>query len=101
MDSRAPKNCDFLIVLACPIQGRNTTGSDNPDVDVIVNGFKHQWSDLRQINQSTIITQKTKEDFWRVASVSGEKAKVNPVNIYHQRSERSQMAAFTHAPNKK
>lgn len=79
------KNCDFLIVLACtPSKDAIQLAVDNPDIDVIVNGFKHQWSDPpAKINQSTIIYA---EDEGRILGelrlrIAGrEKAEVNPVN---------------------
>lgn len=51
------KKCDFLILLACmPSKDSIQLAIDNPEVDVILNGFKHQWSDPpAKINQSTII----------------------------------------------
>jgi mono/diheme cytochrome c family protein len=79
------KQCDFLIVLACmPSKDAIQLAVDNPDVDVILNGFKHQWSDPpSKINQSTIVYA---EDEGRILGelrlrIAGkEKAEVNPVN---------------------
>ena len=79
------KNCDFLILLACvPSKDAIQLAIDNPDIDVILNGFKHQWSDPpAKINQSTIIYA---EDEGRILGelrlriTEKEKAEVNSVN---------------------
>ena len=79
------KKCDFLILLACmPSKDSVQLAVDNPEVDVILNGFKHQWSDPpAKINQSTIIYA---EDEGRILGelrlrIAGkEKAEVNSVN---------------------
>jgi hypothetical protein len=79
------KKCDFLILLACmPSKDSIQLAVDNPDVDVILNGFKHQWSDPpAKVNQSTIIYA---EDEGRILGelrlrIAGkEKAEANSVN---------------------
>lgn len=79
------KECDFLIVLACmPAKDAVQLAVDNSNIDLILNGFKFQFSaPAARINQSTLVYA---EDEGRILGelrfviVKGERVNVKPFN---------------------
>ena len=95
------KECDFLTVLACmPAKDAVQLAVDNSNIDLILNGFKQQFSaPAARINQSTLVYA---EDEGRILGelrfqiAKGERIDVKPFNHVLTRNVKDdpEMAAF-------
>jgi mono/diheme cytochrome c family protein len=93
--------CDFLIVLACmPSKDAVELAINNPTINIILNGYKHQFSSpLATINKSTLVYA---EDEGRILGElrflvePGKQVDVNPINHFLTSTvnDDPEMAAF-------
>jgi hypothetical protein len=95
------QKCDFLIVLACmPTKEAVQLAVDNGNIDLILDGFKHQFTSLpARINRSTLVYAEDEGKILgelRFAVTKGQNVDVQPLNHVLTRNVKDdpEMAGF-------